>query len=354
MLAAHLLFSLRQGADGAWRGITTYRFRARQTNSGSYPPLNLLSGLVDAYEITRRPQDLARFALVFEEMLRVFGREHGIAAKLSDRVTDWRSFNHSRLSRMPLKIVSVIRRQPRAPTPHHPSAPVLSEVERARYDGAKREFREWAKLHRPPTPEPYRYRDRVHAMGFTESGDLGQVVQGRVAGNVFTYDDNFSKPTRWKRQVYAVKTSFGGGHPSRYLAKLGAKPYLGHPVLGGIGAAHGVGVQPCGASGSFTLKFVFPRPARRVRIRSVHSAWSGDDRVALLTSLDGETWTERFAQTAKMQAVTEELDLSAEVAGRTQLFVRYDLRAGEPTRFFMDNRGALVRELHLRAELRAD
>jgi len=291
---------------------------------------------------------------VFEEMLRVFGRKHGIAAKLSEHATDWRSFNHSRLFRMPLKIVSVIRRQARAPTQHQPCVPVLNEAERARYDAAKREFREWTKLHGPPKPEPYPHPDRVQAMGFTESADLGNVVQGRVAGNVFTYDDDFSKPARWKQQVYAVKAGFGAGHPSRYLAKLDARPYLGHPVLGGIGAAHGVGVQPCGASGSFTLKFVFPRPARRVRIRSVHSAWSGDDRVALLTSLDGETWTERFAQTAKMQAVTEELDLSAEVAGRTQLFVRYDLRAGEPTRFFMDNRGALVRELHLRAELRAD
>ena len=354
VLAALLLFNLRQGADGAWRGITTYRFRARSTSSGAYPPLNLLSGLVDAYEITRRPQDLARFALVFEEMLRVFGREHGIASKLSDRVTDWSSCNHSRLFRMPLKIVSVIRRQPRAPTQHRPCVPALNEAERARYDAAKREFREWAKLHRPPTPEPYPHPDRLQAIGFTESAVLGNVAQGRVAGDLFTYDDEFSKPARWKQQVYAVRTSFGAGHPSRYLAKLGAKPYLGHPVLGGLGGAHGVGVQPCGASGGFTLKFVFPRPARSVRIRSVHSAWSGDDRVALLTSLDGETWSQRFAQTAKSQAVTEDLDLSAEVAGRTQLFIRYDLRAGEPTRFFMDNRGAFVREFHLRTELSAE
>jgi hypothetical protein len=131
----------------------------------------------------------------------------------------------------------------------------------------------------------------------------------------FSYHDQYSSPTKWKRDA----TQSEGN--STFFPKK--KKYWKN-----------VGATPAGSDGSFVYEFVFPGEIETIVLSDIHTVWGSGraNKVVMWTSADGKNWTKRHDDKRKFMQYYYKGDFSNDFRGKKKFFVKYFFHGDEKRR----------------------
>ena len=112
-----------------------------------------------------------------------------------------------------------------------------------------------------------------------------------------------------------------------------------------------LGAYPYHASGTVIYKLSYPFALDTVRISDQHTQWHEDDRVKLWASADGQSWILCYENGEQSQVVAYSVTSRKSFQGKREVWLKYELSAGDPNRAPDDNRGASLRGFRVQAVL---
>ena len=106
-----------------------------------------------------------------------------------------------------------------------------------------------------------------------------------------------------------------------------------------------LGILPKFRDGTITLRFRFEKPVCGMEYCDRHIAWTRDDRVTLLFSLDGEEWETWYSDARCYDPITYGTYREFPGENHRTIYLKYYFHAGDARREPLDNGGAALEEM---------
>lgn len=104
-----------------------------------------------------------------------------------------------------------------------------------------------------------------------------------------------------------------------------------------------LGAAPYNTRKTVTYRFRYPFAIHTVRISDQHTQWGEGDQVTLWASPNGRDWTLCYDRGERSRIVDFAVTSTKTFAGQREVWLKYELSAGDPNRPPDDNRGASIR-----------